>query len=100
MSYSLFYFEEARLDVIAAKAWYEEQKDRLGRQFAKSIKTAILRIQSNPLAYGVRYKNVRIAHPKTFPYGIHFYIDESTSQIVIIAIVHNKRHPDVARKRI
>lgn len=100
MPYSLSYFEDARLDVKEAKAWYKEQQPGLEKRFADSIKTAIIKLQENPFAYAVRYKNIRIAHPKTFPYGIHFYIDDTKHQIVIIAIVHNKRHPDTAQKRV
>ena len=100
MPYSLSYFEDARLDVKEAKAWYKEQQPGLEKRFADSIKTAIIKLQENCFAYAVRYKNIRIAHPKTFPYGIHFYIDDTKHQIVIIAIVHNKRHPDIAQKRV
>lgn len=100
MLYSLFYFVDARQDVKEAKAWYKEQKPGLEKRLAKSIKAAILKLQSNPLAYSVRYKNVRITHTKTFPYGIHYYIDDTNNQIVIIAIIHNKRNPDIAQKRV
>jgi plasmid stabilization system protein ParE len=100
MPYSLFYFSDVKQDVKEAKTWYKEQQDGLEKRFADSIKTAISKLQKNPFAYAVRYKNIRIAHPKIFPYGIHFYTDETKKQIVIIAIVHNKRHPDIAEKRI
>lgn len=100
MSYSLSYFDDARLDVREAKAWYKEQQPGLEKRFADSIKTAIIKLQENPFAYGVRYKNIRIARAKVFPYGIHFYIDDTKHQIVIIAIVHNKRHRNTAGKRV
>ncbi|MDR1780788.1 MAG: hypothetical protein LBR50_08685 [Tannerella sp.] len=45
-----------------------------------------------PAAYAVRYKNVRIAHTKTFPFNIHFYIDEEKRQIILIGAVHQKRN--------
>jgi len=45
-----------------------------------------------PTAYAMRYRNIRIAHTKVFPYNIHFYIDETKAQVVIIGIVHNKRN--------
>ena len=53
-----------------------------------------------PFAYSVRYKTIRIAHPKVFPYNIHFYINELEELVVITAIVHNKRLPTVVRERI
>jgi hypothetical protein len=44
-----------------------------------------------PLIYAVKYKNVRIAHTKIFPYNIHFVVNEKEKQIIIIGIVHNRR---------
>ena len=100
MPYSLLYFNDVRQDIKEAKGWYKKQKAGLEKRFAVSIKTAILQLQENPFAYAIRYKNIRIAHPKAFPYGIHFYIDDINSQIVIIAIIHSKRHPNSARNRV
>ncbi len=100
MPYSLSYFNDAKLDAREAKAWYRERQLGLEKRFAGAIKAAIIKLKENPFALAVRYKNIRIAHPKTFPYGIHFYIDDTKHQIVVIAIVHNKRHPDIAQKRV
>ena len=99
MPYSIVYFDDARLDVREAKTWYKEKRDGLEKHFAEAIKTAILKLQQNPLGYAIKYKNIRIAHPTTFPYGIHFYINDATQQIVVVAVIHNKRHPDTATKR-
>lgn len=100
MHYSLNYFEDALQDVKEAKTWYKEQQSGLDKQFAHSIKSTILFVQRNPFAFAVRYRNIRVAFPKKFPYGIHFYIDENIQQIVIIAIIHNKRNPKLTTTRI
>jgi hypothetical protein len=65
-----------------------------------AIENTIIKLQEWPKVYGIRYKNVRIAHPPIFPYSIHFYIDDVENRIVIIAIIHGRRHPDVAKKRL
>jgi hypothetical protein len=44
-----------------------------------------------PTAYNIRHKNIRISHPKTFPYNIHFYIEEETKTVIFTGIVFNKR---------
>ena len=100
MAYTILYFDEVLNDVQQAKAWYNKQKDGLEVEFAMSIERAIEQITKMPTAYSIRYKNVRIAHPKVFPYNIHFYIDDSIEAIVITAIVHIKRHPDFAKQRL
>jgi hypothetical protein len=52
-----------------------------------------------PSAYAVRYRNVRIAHTKIFPYNIHFFIDETRKQVIITGIVHNKKKDALFLKR-
>ena len=100
MAYTILYFDEVLIDVQQAKTWYKEQKNGLEVEFVMSIEKAIDQIIKMPTAYSIRYKNIRIAHSKVFPYNIHFYIDESIAAIVITAIVHVKRHPDIAMLRL
>lgn len=70
--YKIIYTGTAKKDVKFAKAWYKKQLPGLQKRFANSILNAIERLQINPYAYAVRYKNVRIIHPAIFPFGIHF----------------------------
>lgn len=100
MAYQLKYLDAVGSDVQDAKVWYKEKRDGLEIEFALAIEMAIQKIAKMPTAYSIRYKNVRIAHAKVFPYNIHFYVDEVIELIVITAIVHNKRHADIARKRV
>ena len=99
MAYTVLYFDQVLDDVHQAKVWYKKQKDGLEIEFALSIEKAIEQITLMPTAYSIRYKNIRIGHPKVFPYNIHFYIDDPSETIVITAIVHVKRHPDFAKHR-
>lgn len=100
MAYTILYFDEVLNDVQQAKVWYNKHRDGLELEFAMCIEKAIEQIIKMPTAYSIRYKNVRIAHPKVFPYNIHFYIDDTIEAIVITAIVHIKRHPDFAKQRL
>lgn len=89
--YKAKYFDEVLVDVQEAKKWYKEQQEGLEERFSKAIEEAVLKVLKMPAAYSVRYKNIRIAHPKIFPYNIHFYIDEKEEQVVIIGIIFNKK---------
>ena len=89
--YLPFYLDEVESDIASAKQWYAEQQKGLETRFVTAVKEAVTDILKMPSAYAVRYKNVRIAHTKIFPYNIHFYIDELHAKIVIIGIIHNKR---------
>ena len=90
--YKVFYFDEVENDIVVAKQWYAEQQEGLDVRFSTAVKEIISSILKMPTVYAVRYRNVRIAHTKVFPYNVHFYIDETNSQVVIIGIIHNKRN--------
>ena len=90
--YKVLYLDEVENDIKAAKQWYAEQQKDLNVRFSSAVKETLSNILKMPSAYAVRYRNIRIAHTKIFPYNIHFYIDETKLQVVIIGIVHNKRN--------
>jgi len=90
--YKVLYLDEVENDIAVAKQWYAEQQKDLDVRFAAAVKETLSSILKMPSAYAVRYRNVRIAHTKIFPYNVHFYMDETKTQVVIIGIVHNKRN--------
>ena len=100
MAYQLFYFDEVEIDIKEASSWYKATDTKLEKRFVEAIEKTIMKLQAWPKAYSIRYKNVRIAHPPIFPYAIHFYIDDAQNRIVIIAIIHGRRHLDIAKKRL
>jgi hypothetical protein len=99
MAWKLTYYKAVLLDISDAKKWYFKQQKGLEKRFSEDVKECINRLQKNPLHYETRYKQVRQAHCTIFPYTIHFYIDEPAMQLIIIAIVHQHRNPDLAKSR-
>lgn len=99
MAYKLQYFDEVETDISEAKNWYKAQREGLEILFAKAIQQAIENILEHPKLYAIRYRKIRIAHPKVFPYNIHFYIDEASKTVVITAIIHGSRHLRIVKKR-
>ena len=90
--YTELYLDEVESDIAVAKQWYAEQQEGLDLRFSAAVKETVSNILEMPSAYAVRYRNIRIAHTKVFPYNVHFYIDEIEAQVVIIGIVHSKRN--------
>ena len=90
--YRVFYQIEVENDIADAKQWYAEQQPDLDVRFVSAVKESLIKILKMPTAYAIRYRNVRIAHTKVFPFNIHFYIDEDKKQVVIIGIIHNRRN--------
>ena len=99
MAFSLSYYDVVKTDIIEAKDWYKNQRAGLEKIFALEVKNCIYRLQKNPLNYEIKYKNVRTAFTAIFSYAIHFYIDEHKQQIVIIAVIHQSRNPDLPYDR-
>jgi len=89
-SYKLRYFPDAKKGFKEARNWYGKISINLMSRFSEAVNKAFDEIKKTPKAYSIRYSNIRIAHPESFPYNIHFYIDEET--IVIVAILHHKRN--------
>jgi toxin ParE1/3/4 len=88
---------DAEKELIAAAAYYENQKPTLGRRFLISIQDAINRVLINPDLYPIVDSNVRRCLVRTFPFGIIFR--EFHDRIVILAIMHLHRDPDYWKKR-
>lgn len=67
--------------------------------FLKEIKKEVNQILKNPLAYEIRYADIRIAYVKKFPYGIHFEYLELENQVNILAVLHTSRNPKIWKER-
>jgi plasmid stabilization system protein ParE len=99
MVWKLAYYDEVKQDVKDAKDWYFKRQPGLEKRFALDVKEALDRLKKNPLQYEVKYRNVRTALCRVFPYAIHFYLDEPAGRLVVIAIVHQHRDPEFSRNR-
>jgi plasmid stabilization system protein ParE len=60
VSYNLEIRPDALADIAESATWYEEREEGLGLEFVRAIRTAISRLQSNPLAHRMRSRR-RIA---------------------------------------
>jgi toxin ParE1/3/4 len=89
---------EAERDLAEAHDWYESKVTGLGSEFLLAIDAALSSIQRTPDLYQVVYKNLRRALIRRFPFGIFYLVEES--RIVVIAVMHARRHPDTWRSRL
>ncbi len=89
----------AKDDIREATLWYNEQQKGLGKKFTLEVRKKIKFIQQNPKAFGKRYKNIRTAVLNIFPFMIHYSVDIEKKTIIIIAILHTSRHPEIWKNR-
>ena len=89
---------EARNDsaeLKEAKAWYEDQREGLGEEYALSIEEAIERISRNPELYAIVREDVRQVLVRRFPYVVYYrYENDKSERIVILAVFHASRDPE------
>lgn len=69
MSYSLYVHPLARLDILDAVVWYEEQRPGLGLDMSDQVDAAIGRAADNPLAFAIIEGMVRRVLCHRFPYA-------------------------------
>ena len=94
MAYKISIDPSARIDIIEAIDWYNEQQSNLGFRFYKCILTTLKNIQKNPSGYVVRYKTIRTAIINKFPYMIHYNVEQQTGSIKVLAIICTYRNPE------
>jgi len=99
VNYSIKLLPEARTDIKDIIDYYEEQQSGLGARFFKQLLPSIRQISQHPAIFQIRHKKVRQAPVKKLPIWIHYLIEETEKQVVIIAVTHSSRNPQVWKDR-
>ena len=89
---------EAEDDLKEAFSWYEDKRIGLGYDFLLQVDAGINFISRNPKIHPIEYKETRKHLVKRFPYKIIYLAEEE--EIIILAVIHGKRRPDLIKKRI
>lgn len=88
----------AEREMIDAALYYDAQASGLGNDFLNEIDTAIKRILDFPDASPVAEREIRRHLVGRFPYAVLYRQD--SEEIVILAIMHMRRHPNYWTDRI
>ena len=81
----------ADAEVREARQWYEERRCGLGAKFAAAVDEAVTQITENPLAFPCVRGETRRAILRRFPYCLYFRV--LRDEVVVLAVVHGRRHP-------
>jgi len=90
MNYIIKFEEGTLINFKKAIGYYGHISEDLAHKFHVEFWNKIDSVKEKPLHYQVRYKSIRIAHIKSFPYGIHFIVDGKT--IRVLRILHHKQY--------
>jgi plasmid stabilization system protein ParE len=91
VTHKVVFRPEADDEARSARRWYEKQHPGLGDRFADAIDEVVERIATNPLAFPAIYGEARRAVVRRFPYGVYFRL--FAGDIIVIAVMHGRRHP-------
>ncbi len=89
---------EALEEVEEAVAYLDERSLWAGDQLAEAYDGAIESIRAHPERHHFIHREFRRCHLRRFPYSI-IYRQQGT-HIFVIALMHDKRHPDYWKHRI
>ena len=86
---------EALKDIQEITDWYNEAQTTYGKKFQATAIKQIDSLSKNPQVYATRYKDIRCMLIKKFPYMVHFYINEGTGIVEILAVISTHRDPKI-----
>ena len=78
--------------MLEAAVYYETQVAQLGEIFLAKVESAVRDIASRPTAWPILRNNIRKHLIHRFPYALLYH--EETDEIVIVAVMHQRRRPN------
>ena len=87
----------AAADVEGAYRWYEDQRAGLGEEFLGAVQAGLAVAAAHPLAAPIVHRDTRRLLLKRFPYGVFYRLVRD--DIIVVGVLHAKRHPRVWRDR-
>lgn len=87
----------AETDVADAQLWYTREGHHLGIAFVEEFARTVERISERPDQFPEVDRDVRRALLHRFPYATYFV--RRVDSAILIAVLHQRRRPDVWRAR-
>ena len=88
----------AERELLDAIDYYNTERPGLGIEFAREARLTINRIKAHPYVWLKIDPAFRRCPTERFPYSVLYQIVQQ--EIVIVAFMHHKRHPEYWRDRI
>jgi plasmid stabilization system protein ParE len=98
VKYGIIVAPGAERDLKEAFFWYEDKRRGLGHDFLLQIDAGLRFIERNPRICPPEYRKTRKHLVKRFPYKIIYLLEKE--RIIVLAVIHGKRCPDLLKKRI
>ena len=95
MNYHLKIDEDAFKNIQEASEWYELQLKGLGVRYKTQTKKQINALKKDPYLFSIKYNSIRCRKVEKFPFLIHYHIDENTKTVLVFAVFHTSRNPEI-----
>jgi plasmid stabilization system protein ParE len=92
------FIQPAEQEMLDASLYYERKAHGLGEDFLDKVDAAVGDAAENPQRWPILRNNVRRRLVRRYPYAV-LYRDDF-DEIVILAVMHLKRHPSYWFKRV
>ncbi len=89
---------EAFQEFRESAAYYEDQRENLGKAFTTVIESVLGEISTSPNSWPFLEEDVRRCTAHRFPYGVLYTVE--SDYILIIAVMHFSREPGYWRDRL
>jgi plasmid stabilization system protein ParE len=87
----LRFLKAAQAEIDDATAYFDEQREGLGRRFKVDLQRTIDFVLEHPHSGKRLADRVRKFRLSTFRYDVIFILD--VAEIVIVAVAHHRKHP-------
>ncbi|MGV8829666.1 MAG: type II toxin-antitoxin system RelE/ParE family toxin [Breznakibacter sp.] len=95
MLYNVKIEPQALADIQEISDWYNNKLVGLGKRFQNAVIKQIDDLRKNPYVCAIRYYEIRCKLINRFPYMVHFYINEKSKTVEVLAVISTSRYPKV-----
>lgn len=81
-------------DIQEAVDYYKEKQKSLATRFYYNSKKLLKSLEQDALLYQVKYKDIRCAKVKKFPYLIHYKVNEKENTVYVYALICTYKNPN------
>ena len=99
MAFKIIFMPQVFDDVQDAVNWYNERQKGVGKRFFSVVKIHFGLLKKDPFCIAVKYDDIRCMPVSKFPYNIHYKIKSDSKTIVIFAVYHTSRNPEIWKER-
>lgn len=82
-------------ELLEAKVFFDSRIKGLGLKFLKDYRNSLSKLKTNPF-YEIRYDAVRCLPLETFKFMIHFKVDESQNNVLVLAVISTHKDPNAS----